>query len=138
MEPRNKLGKLTPGADGTGLRENFKFSNELALLGEIQSRIGVLYNLQGREPDNVVGKVARHHVNSRTLVHTDWDGHLSGYFRTNLLIQEADTGGEFEFNGNVVPLPANALVAFGAAAQHGVRLVTSGTRIVIMFGWKDQ
>jgi len=105
---------------------------------DIQNRILNTFNLQGHEPVGRQGKIIKHHADSETPSHIDNLTHLGpGYMRTTIMLQTADNGGELIVDGEIVPMKIGACYHWTTSVPHEVKLVTNGTRIVLIYGWKD-
>ena len=70
-------------------------------------------------------------------MHKDYPQHLNGFFRTNLMVQNAEAGGVLVIDDTEIVVPDRALVAFNAEDWHEVTRVTKGRRILLGFGWHN-
>jgi hypothetical protein len=58
-------------------------------------------------------------------------------FRSNIVVQNADEGGEFTYMGEVIPTPVGALFVFDATELHAVLVTKKGIRVVFRWGWRN-
>jgi hypothetical protein len=132
MRPRNLNGD-------SGLREVIYFTgDELPELVTIYDRIADHFDVHDRKHDEQIGMMVRYHEGARTLEHIDRKSVLGGReFRSNIVVQNAEEGGEFEYKGEVIPTPERALFVFDASELHAVLTTKKGMRIVYRWGWKD-
>ena len=80
-----------------------------------------------------------HYADSETPEHIDFAAHMGpGYFRTSIIVQNADEGGKLIWNGKEYDAPERSCISWDSSISHSVSRITSGTRIVFVYGWKDQ
>jgi hypothetical protein len=106
---------------------------------EIQRRITERFHLEELLPEGRQGKVIIHETDSETPEHIDFFKHMGpGFTRATVVVQKAEEGGELFVAGKQLDLPERAMAIYDASEVHAVSLVTSGSRIAFVYGWKDE
>lgn len=141
--PMHKRNQNHDMVGGSGLRETVRFNwseqNYPEEVVDVYDRICGQFDLYDRmHTDGEFGQAVRYHVGGRTLEHIDKKTVLGGRtFRSNIVVQNAEEGGEFTYMGEVIPTPVGALFVFDASELHAVLTTKKGMRIVFRWGWRD-